>query len=366
MTTSVLHISSDDLWGGAESQLSILLQTLRDDFNKETYCSLITFNEGKLSKIHKNNESLHFIDEKKGPVYLLKECLKVARTINPDIIVSHGYKEAVIGFFTSRILQKKWIHQFHGSSESYSGARFYKSRIYSFIEKTLSRYFADKVIFVAKFVQKDCGFDNWNKSVVIHNSATKSNSSRQIPDNSIIKIAVVGRIAPVKRIDLAIDAFAIALNSRNINLPRIELHIAGSGPLLKEMTKRAQNLNLLNKNIFFHGFIEDINSFLLNTSLILMTSDSEGLPTILLEAAHLGIPIISREVGGIKEIKENLAQYPLFLVPSSDTKDIAKTIYDILDKNFLFESNSNFNTDYFNSTRMAQEHNNLYKNLMKN
>ena len=58
------------------------------------------------------------------------------------------------------------------------------------------------------------------------------------------------------------------------------------------------------KNVTFHGSInhDQVPFFIAISDLIALTSESEGLPTILVEAMSCGIPVITTNVGGVSDI----------------------------------------------------------------
>ena len=71
---------------------------------------------------------------------------------------------------------------------------------------------------------------------------------------------------------------------------------------LKDLTKK---LNLT-KNVKFHGYKTNIEKYLLRTHLYINSSYFEGFPNSVVEAANLGIPVISSQShGGINEILLN-------------------------------------------------------------
>jgi glycosyltransferase involved in cell wall biosynthesis len=57
----------------------------------------------------------------------------------------------------------------------------------------------------------------------------------------------------------------------------------------------------LHSSIFFTGYHQDVSPYLAAADLLILTSDTEGLPGVVLEAAHFGVPTVATEVGGIKE-----------------------------------------------------------------
>ena len=62
-----------------------------------------------------------------------------------------------------------------------------------------------------------------------------------------------------------------------------------------------KKLNLEGK-VKFIGFRENGIDYMNDFDLLLLTSNWEGVPITILEAIELNIPILSTEVGGIKEI----------------------------------------------------------------
>ena len=82
--------------------------------------------------------------------------------------------------------------------------------------------------------------------------------------------------------------------------------------------------------VFLKGWIsqEEIYEILNNSKGILLSSYSEGLPVILMQAASQGTPIIATDVGGVNEIVyENKNG---FLCKNINSKDFSKSILDFL------------------------------------
>ncbi|MEG1300333.1 MAG: glycosyltransferase [Erysipelotrichaceae bacterium] len=110
-------------------------------------------------------------------------------------------------------------------------------------------------------------------------------------------------VVEVKRIDLIIDVLS------NLNHDFIWYHI-GDGKLLDDMKAKAEKM-LKQGSFKFLGKLnnEEIIPFYKEKgiNLFINMSDSEGIPVSFMEAMSCGIPVIARNVGGIKEIvtKEN-------------------------------------------------------------
>lgn len=86
--------------------------------------------------------------------------------------------------------------------------------------------------------------------------------------------------------------------------PDVHFIISGTGPRERQIRKliRAQKLE---KNIHMLGFREDPVSVMQSLDLFLITSVTEGLGTIVLEAFAAGIPVVATRAGGIPEMVED-------------------------------------------------------------
>ncbi|MFU8802940.1 MAG: glycosyltransferase [Bradymonadaceae bacterium] len=106
----------------------------------------------------------------------------------------------------------------------------------------------------------------------------------------------MGRLVPIKGIDLAIEAF-----SRAKLPPTTRLHIAGDGP------ERERYESMAGPNIIFHGFVTGPQKeailkrcgFFLLTSKTLDSGRHEGLPVSLLEASHHALIPLTTDIPGI-------------------------------------------------------------------
>jgi glycosyltransferase involved in cell wall biosynthesis len=80
--------------------------------------------------------------------------------------------------------------------------------------------------------------------------------------------------------------------------------IIGNGPLMESL-KEYTAANGLSDLIEFRGFVANPAQELEKLDLLIMPSDHEGIPMVLLEAILAGLPIVAHNVGGIPEILDN-------------------------------------------------------------
>jgi glycosyltransferase involved in cell wall biosynthesis len=86
--------------------------------------------------------------------------------------------------------------------------------------------------------------------------------------------------------------------------PQVHGLMVGDGPLKNEMVSFVQQAGL--KGTFtFAGYQQDVRPFISISNLLMLTSDTEGMPGVVLEAAAMSKMTIAADVGGIIEFLRN-------------------------------------------------------------
>ena len=114
-------------------------------------------------------------------------------------------------------------------------------------------------------------------------------------DPNLIKFITAGRLSPEKNQARLLKAFQIVLQT----IPNAVLFIAGAGPLsntLKSLTKKLG----ISDRVLFTGMLENPYPLIKSCDCLVMSSDYEGQPMVLLEALALGKHCIGTNVPGIK------------------------------------------------------------------
>lgn len=84
-------------------------------------------------------------------------------------------------------------------------------------------------------------------------------------------------------------------------IPNAHFIIVGDGPLKNDLYETRKRLKL-EHCLHFAGLQAEVRPYLAAFDIYMMSSVFEGLPVALLEAMSMGIPVISTDAGGIKEV----------------------------------------------------------------
>jgi glycosyltransferase involved in cell wall biosynthesis len=114
-----------------------------------------------------------------------------------------------------------------------------------------------------------------------------------------VNILFVGRLTEEKRPDRFLSVVSRLM--RELPHKKIKAQIVGDGPLMPQVQAQAKEL-CLSSELELSGQCEEMASVYSNADLLMLTSDYEGTPNVLLEAMANGIPVIATNVGGVPEI----------------------------------------------------------------
>lgn len=174
----------------------------------------------------------------------------------------------------------------------------------------LSRIYNRKpCICVSKGVMSDfnlCFPDNKNTCAIYNpidlmSVKEASKKFKPIYENYIIH---VGKFKSAKRHDVLLNAFAKSKTTK-------KLVLVGQGPLKEEMEALAEKLGVSDK-VIFADFQENPYPYIKGASLLILSSDFEGLGMVLLEAQILGTPVISSDCpSGPREVLPERCLFPV-------------------------------------------------------
>ncbi|HSQ61198.1 MAG TPA: glycosyltransferase [Acidobacteriota bacterium] len=140
-------------------------------------------------------------------------------------------------------------------------------------------------------------------------------------------LLAVGRLDPIKGLDLAIEALARLLRRR---AAPARLHLVGEGPARHALEHLVRDLGL-ESAVSFHGEVSPaaLATWYAAADLVTLLSHSEGCPNVVIEAIACGRPVVATRVGGVPElVRDGITG---FLVASRDPELVAERWMDALD-----------------------------------
>ena len=147
---------------------------------------------------------------------------------------------------------------------------------------------------------------------------------RWFGDHTVPLLVAAGRLAPAKDYSLMLRTMARINETRTTRLI-----IMGEGHLRAELEALRDKLGL-NEVVDLPGFVNNPFALMARADLFIMSSETEGLPTVMVEALATGAPIVSTDCpSGPNEILEN-GKYGR-LVPVGDVVALAEAILSQLD-----------------------------------
>ena len=144
-------------------------------------------------------------------------------------------------------------------------------------------------------------------------------------------ILFAGRLQKVKAPFRLIDTFIAYLKTQNSAC----LILVGEGNLKNSLKAYVQQTKI-NKNVFFLGSINQktLSLFYNASDVLLLTSNSEGMPFCVLEALGCGLPVVSTNIGDVKRIVKN--NYSGEIVESSSPEIISQALNKVLSNRDLY------------------------------
>lgn len=317
--------AAGEIWGGVEQ----FVLTLAGALEREGVSPIVVlFNDGLLARrLREGGVSVDVLRHGAGhDPRVIGELRRVLRRRAVNLLHVHGYKATIVGALASRGLGVKVVKTEHGRLERPAGWRdlpaFAKLWAYAVLDRLASSSVVDGVAFVSRDIADTAG--RWGRGVprrVIYNGlapAPCDHEGREASRGDAFNIGIVGRLTKVKGHHHLLHALA--------RLPHIEdlrLHIFGTGPLDVEYRRTAEACGV-SARVVFHGFEPAIQGKMAALDLLIIPSEHEGLPYVVLEAMHLKVPIVASRVGGLKEAL--LEGDCGILVPPKDPEALAAAI----------------------------------------
>lgn len=179
-------------------------------------------------------------------------------------------------------------------------------------------------------------------------------------ENIMPRILSVGRLAPQKNFPMLINAFAAIKDE----FPDWQLLILGEGPERQSLQLTIDNLQLTDR-VLMLGRSEHVIDELRKSKLFCMSTNAEGMSNALIEAMCVGLPVVSTDVCGAKELLQNPESG--LIVPVGDTESLTEALRKVMSSNEMMQQMSERNlakAEWFKQDRIVDQWETLIRDVV--
>lgn len=278
---NIIHILPEMHEGGVERHVLWLANELAAMGHDVTVVSA----GGKLEARLKGVTIVHLPVHRKNPLTALYSAVRIARIAKrekTDILHAHSRVPAWIAWWASFLSGVPWIATCHAFYSRNAGLIPYKrARLLVCVSESLQLFYS------GIFPGRDCP--------VIYNGLPSSPYTWTGSEGDPTKFLFVGRLTRKKGLLVLIEAFS------KVGAGRWSLDILGDGPLSAEAQALTVSLGLQDR-IFFHGFCDTPEKWMVQCSCFLFPSLEEGMGLTLMRAISMGVPTIASDLPAVREL----------------------------------------------------------------
>lgn len=290
------------------------------------------------------------------------------REFQPDIIHSHTAKAGLLARVASIVsgVKSRRVHTFHGHLLT----GYFSSVTLAAVVNT-ERILASKtdhLITVGDQVRDQLlakGIGHFDQYSVIPPGLAEFDvvpgpeAKRELglsPDDFVVLF--LGRLTKIKRVDRFLAAIALA----TLRVPNLKALVAGDGELRSELETSALAQRL---PVQFLGWRNDLGVLLGSADCVVLTSDNEGTPVSLIQAAQAGVAVVATDVGSVSEVVEAGGSGVL---TGDSPQEIAEAIVNLATDSQLRQRlgarGMALAKDRYSYQRLSDDHARLYREVM--
>jgi glycosyltransferase involved in cell wall biosynthesis len=312
--------------GGPSIQATHLTTALeRFGFHTRLFHGRLGEGEGDMRYLLEPNADVVFISTLCRPVSPIDDLRSFGRLyrelkrLRPSVVHTHMAKAGLIGRLAAAAYnatrgsapRARIVHTYHGHVlEGYfSGAT---TAVFIAFERALARV-SDAIVAISPAIRRELlevyriggesqyrvvrlGFNLTPFAAVDDAARAEARRTLNVPEGSPV-ITTVGRLTAIKRHTLFLDVFKRVVDRH----PDAVGLIAGDGELRAELESHAASLGISGQ-VRFLGWRRDLTTIYGASDVFLLTSRNEGTPVALIEAMASGVPGVSTDVGGVRDV----------------------------------------------------------------
>lgn len=275
----------------------------------------------------------------------LRTLFAEVRRFRPHVVHTHTAKAGVLGRVAAVLAgipakrRPALVHTFHGHLlHGYFSPRVTKAVVIA--ERALGRR-TDRLVAVGSRVRDELGAAGighrrrWEvvpPGIELGPSPTREEARAVLGlprDGSVV--AYVARLTGVKRPDRFVDVAAQLASAA----PEAAFVIAGDGELAGDVRQRAATAGIADR-VRMLGWTAEVEAVYAAADVVALTSDNEGMPVSLIEAALAGRPAVTPAVGSAAEVVVD--GHTGLVVPAGDVRALASAIGRLLTDENLREA----------------------------
>lgn len=367
----VLHLISGGDTGGAKTHIISLLKGMDRILDAKIICFIedTFYHDAKEAGI----EIEVYEQKKRSDMSVVKKLADEINREKYDIVHCHGARANFVAMFLKRKINLPMVTTIHSDYRLDFKDNFYKKIVFTTLNtmalKSFKYYIAVSDTFKDMLVDRgfkpDRIFTVYN-GIDIHQEVDYVDKGQflaryNIEDKDQLFVGIIARLDQVKDHESFIRAAKEVLDKKD----NIEFLIGGNGPEEDKLKNLCKEYKIQDK-VKFLGFVKDPYSMLNAIDINTLTSISESFPYAILEGALMRKPVISTQVGGLKQLIENDVNG--YLIKVGDYKDLAnRIIYLEENRDKINEFGENLykkvEKDY-SSDSMAETHLEIYKKII--
>jgi glycosyltransferase involved in cell wall biosynthesis len=243
---------------------------------------------------------------------VIRSILQTVREIAPDVLHSHGYKADILLGFLPRRVRGPMLTTLHGWT---AGGKLDALWLYEQLDRISLRRIDAVVVVASPMLQLPTLrqvaperlhlIENGIPSLAERLEEMAARGVAALPRELLIFMAqqptvvAIGRLSREKGLVVLLEAFARRAQRA------CQLLIVGEGPERAALRRRIQQLRL-SGSVLISGYVEGADRLLEHAAGFVMSSLTEGMPLVLLEALQWQVPILATRVGAIPELLDGV------------------------------------------------------------
>jgi len=269
----VLHYIASKVWGGAEKSFTELCNSLSNNMD---IIVVLPFENKIDSKLDSRIKVYHISNASRYSPLVYIQLLKIIKSNSPDIIHTHSAKASEIVYYLNKFID---FIQIATKRNTRKGKVFNKIKYVTAISKATKN-----------------SIDNDNVAL-IYNGVIRYPIEKYIKRCEEFSLLAIGGLDKIKGFDILIKEVS------KLDIP-FRLDIVGDGVEKKSLQNLINTLNLSDK-VKLLGYREDIPSLISASSVVIISSYSEGFSRVVVESLFYGNLLISTKVGLSIEVLPN-------------------------------------------------------------